>query len=142
MFLMNAVITVFNSLIVRGRSLYTADVATYRSLSAQRISESTVAYKKHGSTSHNSPVGRVITLSTGPPRNLGWRQDVSVLQAVKLTLEPHSIISNRYTGGGAFSLEYRGRGLKLTINIHLVLSLRIHQDTPRIFRALYLIKYL
>jgi hypothetical protein len=39
MFLMYAVIAVFNSFGVRGRSRYTADFATYHSLSAQRLSE-------------------------------------------------------------------------------------------------------
>jgi hypothetical protein len=42
MFLMYTVTAVFNSLSVRVRSRYTADFATYRSLSAQRLSERTV----------------------------------------------------------------------------------------------------
>jgi hypothetical protein len=39
---MNAVIAVFNSLSLRGRSRYTADFSTYRSLGAHRLSERTV----------------------------------------------------------------------------------------------------
>jgi hypothetical protein len=97
---MNAVIAVFNSLIVRGLSQYTAE---YRSLSAQRLSESTVYIIDMEWTIRTRKLMTTIVVSSintdgdfqVDPPGVKLRQNIQV-PIYKVTTEKKS--SNEHTG--------------------------------------------